>query len=236
MSGGLAELVLSKKAVVFDCDGTLVKQIIDYRSARRAVIDVLRRHGVPGELLSPDEGILTMLRRGVNFLSAKGERVDQMISDVDELVERFELEAASKTTPIPGALELLTLLRRLGFKLGLFTLNKRSAMMIVVKRFNLDQLMDVMASRDDVPAPKPDPRHLESVFSRLSVEAAEAVVVGDHPVDVDCAVRAGAVAIGVLSSGRRREELEGAGAKVVVNSVASILEALERAVSGSLRA
>ncbi|MEM1798245.1 MAG: HAD hydrolase-like protein, partial [Candidatus Jordarchaeales archaeon] len=63
----------------------------------------------------------------------------------------------------------------------------------------------------------------------------EAVVVGDHPVDVECAVKVGAAAIGVLSSGRSRKELEDAGAWVVVDSVASILEALMDA-SGPSRA
>jgi len=236
LRGELTELIFSRKAVVFDCDGTLVIQAIDYQSARMAVINVLRRYGVLGELLNPNDSILTMLRRSVDYLSARGMRVDQMVSEVDRVVESFELEAASKTTPIPGALELLAFLRRRGFKLGLFTLNKRSAMMLVAKRFSLDQFMDAMVSRDDVLAPKPDPRHLEDVFSRLSVEASEAVVVGDHPVDVHCAVRAGAAAIGVLSSGRRKGELEEAGARMVVESVATILEALEEAASGSSRA
>ncbi|MBS7287665.1 MAG: HAD family hydrolase [Candidatus Freyarchaeota archaeon] len=228
MRGKLAELILSKKAIVFDCDGTLVDQVMDYRSARIAVISILKRYGVPEEALSPSESILNNLKRSMEYLAERGMRVDQLVSEVDEAVEKFELEAASKTTPIPGALELLALLKKLGFRLGLFTLNKRSAMMLVVKRFNIDRFIDAMVSRDDVSAPKPDPRHLEEVFSKLSVKASEVLVVGDHPVDVSCAVRAGATPIGVLSPSRMREELKEAGARVIVENVAVILEALKK--------
>lgn len=231
----VAELILSRRAVVFDCDGTLVSQAIDYKAVRETVAELLKKHGVPGVLISPSDGVMMMLRRSVEYLSAKGAPVDQVVSEVDRVVEAFELRAASKTNPMPGAIELLAFLKERGFKLGLFTLNKRSAMMLVARRFNFDRFMDAMVSRDDTPAPKPDPRHLVAVLSKLSVEAQEAVVVGDHPVDVECAVKVGAAAIGVLSSGRSRKELEDAGAWVVVDSVASILEALMDA-SGPSRA
>lgn len=230
----LAGLILSRRAVVFDCDGTLVSQAIDYKAVRETVAELLRRHGVPGALLSPSDGVMVMLRRSVEYLSARGVPVDPVVSEVDRVVEAFELEAASKTNLIPGAVELLAFLKERGFKLGLFTLNKRPAMMLVARRFNLDRFMDAMVSRDDAPAPKPDPRHLAAVLSKLSVEARETVVVGDHPVDVECAVKAGAAAIGVLSSGRSRRELEEAGAWTVVDSVASILEDL-KAASGPSR-
>lgn len=230
----LAGLILSRRAVVFDCDGTLVSQAIDYKAVRETVAELLRRHGVPGALLSPSDGVMVMLRRSVEYLSARGVPVDPVVSEVDRVVEAFELEAASKTNLIPGAVELLAFLKERGFKLGLFTLNKRPAMMLVARRFNLDRFMDAMVSRDDAPAPKPDPRHLAAVLSKLSVEARETVVVGDHPVDVECAVKAGAAAIGVLSSGRSRRELEEAGAWAVVDSVASILEDL-KAASGPSR-
>jgi len=224
---GVAHLIVSRRAVVFDCDGTLVKLTIDPVSTRKAAIDILEKHGVPSRILSINDPILLTIKKGIGYLRLRGEPSATVLSEVDRVVEVFEMKAARETSLLPGAVELLSCLRRLGFKLGLFTLNKRSVMEYILERFNLNGFFDAMAARDDVPAPKPDKRHLEEVFLKLSVKPRDVVVVGDHPVDALCALRAGATPIGVLSSGRQREDFEKCGVQYVVKSVAEILAELK---------
>jgi phosphoglycolate phosphatase-like HAD superfamily hydrolase len=57
------------------------------------------------------------------------------------------------------------------------------------------------------------------------VGADEAVVVGDTPYDVEAAARLGLRCIGVLTGGFSRAELEDAGAAVVVESLAELVDA-----------
>ncbi|MEM2146595.1 MAG: HAD family hydrolase, partial [Candidatus Jordarchaeaceae archaeon] len=193
-----------KKAFIFDCDGTLVYFKIDIISARRDVIGILAKYGVPESILSLDQPIVKMVEKAIRIIQSGEDsqsKTVNMLKEVDEAVERHEMEAAHKTSPIPGAIELLKSLRSRGFKLGIFTFNKNAVVNFLLNRIGIRDLIDVIVARDDVERPKPDSCHLNKTLSLLGVKAEEVIVVGDHPNDIISARNVGAKSIGVLSSG-----------------------------------
>jgi beta-phosphoglucomutase-like phosphatase (HAD superfamily) len=67
---------------------------------------------------------------------------------------------------------------------------------------------------------KPHPEPVRYAAARLGVPVEACLVVGDTPVDIKAARRAGAWACGVLCGFGEREELERAGAHLVLESTA----------------
>nr|MDO8080001.1 HAD family hydrolase [Candidatus Freyarchaeota archaeon] len=222
-------LLEGKKAFVFDCDGTLVYFKIDIISARRDVIGILVKYGAPESILSLDQSIVKMVEKSILIIRSQddsGSKILSMLKEVDEAVEKYEIEAAHKTSPIPGAIELLRKLKNKGFKLGIFTFNKSSVVNFLLNRIGVRSLFDVVVARDDVERPKPDSCHLSKTLSLLGVTAEEAIVVGDHPNDIISARSVGAKSIGVLSSGHSVDELKSAGADLVLKDVSLIVPEL----------
>ena len=80
-----------------------------------------------------------------------------------------------------------------------------------------------MITRDQVRHGKPDPDLFLAAADRLGVSIEAATVVGDSVWDVLAARRARALAIGLLSGGYGREELERAGAYQVYEDPADLL-------------
>jgi HAD superfamily hydrolase (TIGR01509 family) len=224
-----SRLLEGKKAFIFDCDGTLVYFKIDIISARRDVIRILVKYGAPESILSLDQPIAKNVEKSTPIIRSQDDsetKIASMLKEVDQAIEKYEVEAAYETSLIPGAAEVLQKLKSKGFKLGIFTLNKSSVMNFLLNRLGIRSLFDVIVARDNVEKPKPDPHHLNKTLSLLGVKADEAIVVGDHPTDIISARSVGAKSIGVLSSGHTAEELKSVGADLVLKDISLIVPGL----------
>ncbi|PKN60027.1 MAG: haloacid dehalogenase, partial [Deltaproteobacteria bacterium HGW-Deltaproteobacteria-11] len=73
---------------------------------------------------------------------------------------------------------------------------------------------------------KPHPGHLLMMLEKLGVAAGQAAMVGDHPMDMKIGKDACVCTIGVLTGYSRREELEQAGADLVLDAATDILAVL----------
>ncbi|RLI21226.1 hypothetical protein DRO54_04305 [Candidatus Bathyarchaeota archaeon] len=213
------------KAVIFDLDGTLIEFRIDYRIVRAEVKQFLVNLGFPPSLFSIDESVFDMLKKVEVFMRNNGKNKDE-IEDVKEkvlsIVEKFELEAVRQTSLIPGAQEALEELKRMGLKLGLFTLNSSNATMHVLKRFRLEGLFEAVVTRESVSRVKPDTSHLQTVLMLLNVEPHEAVIVGDSILDMKSASNLGAYAVGVTTGISTTKQLMEAGATCIITSLTDL--------------
>ena len=156
------------KAVIFDMDGTLISSPLDFQQIRR-------------ELDIPEgAGILEVLSgRGIE---AKGRG--------ENILRRHEKEGANKAELMPGALEVIEVLKNKGLKIGLLTRNTQESIAIMLTKF--PQLkFDAIHSRDNGP-PKPDPESVWSICRTLGVMPQECLCVGDYIFDVQAANGAGA--------------------------------------------
>jgi len=123
-----------------------------------------------------------------------------------ELAERAaELLAYSEEirhwAAMPGAREVLELFRSRGRRAGLVS-NFSAGLRQILASLELLGLLDPLVVSAEVGIEKPDPRILALACEQARVSPARAVYVGDHPLDVVCARKAGLPVIWVTDSRR----------------------------------
>lgn len=166
-------------AVIFDMDGTLIEQLLDFQAIR-------------AELgISPAEGILEAIQQMPPPQAARA----------GELLLARELDAAGKAVLTPGATEILRRIDEAGLKTALLTRNARQSMELVIAKFGLS--FDLGWSRHDGPI-KPEPDSIIKACSCLGVAPDRTCCVGDYLYDIVAANAAGATSV-LLMSGPRRD-------------------------------
>ena len=166
-------------AVLFDFDGTLARPAIDFPGLKREL-------GTP-----PGVFALEHLRS-----LPHGEELDR----ANEVLARFELDAADRAEPNDGAEATVRSLRDLGLLLGIVTRNRREIIVRSLERFSelSPADFDVIVTRDDDVKYKPEPDQILLAASRLGVSPERTMMVGDFVVDVEAGYRAGSVTVHLL--------------------------------------
>jgi HAD superfamily hydrolase (TIGR01549 family) len=212
------------KAIVFDSDGTLVdtrKLILHgYRT-------VLKRHGL--EHLTTDAYIRSRLGKPVPETYEQllaGQHLDISISQL--VVEHDEVQDQNihLIKPYPEAETLLRRWREQGVKLCLFTSGNK---MMIRRNFaaagiqDIEKMFDAIITADDNLPRKPEPDAINELLQRVGVAAADAVVVGDHPYDIQSGQAAHAgLKIGILHGFGNSAELLDAGADVLSDNLSGL--------------
>ena len=218
----LSPLSSSLRAVVFDFDGTLAETKIDFAEMRRRTVEHICAWGLWEEGLEEGRYVLEMIEHTAGKLA--GERRERYSAEAAQILEDVEMLTCPLAHPFPGTAEALDRLRGCGLRVGIITRNCRRAVGSVLDRHHLHH--EVLLTRDDVARVKPDPAHLLGALAVLGVAPGEALMVGDHPTDIQCGKAAGAFTCGVLTDRTSRQELLGAGADLVHADVAELARAL----------
>ncbi len=154
------------RGVVFDLDGTLIIQTLDFDAMRREI-------GLP--LGSP---ILESLER---MEAADRKRALTILL-------RHERAAAEAAAVLPGVTSFLDWLEAHGVQRGLLSRNARECIDRVLERCGLH--FDQVIAREDAPY-KPDPRGLWQICEAWQVRPSEVLMVGDFLYDIQVGRNAG---------------------------------------------
>ena len=173
------------KAVLFDLHGTLADTRRLYAAAYTGAFeDVLGKAPSWQEVLSrtPSSERHFLL----DWLGAEtGDRVHR------RMVEIYEARAAELHGPLfEGVDELIARVRDAGLATAIVTGKSRAAFEVSARHVALEGYGAVVVE-DDVPHPKPDPSGIRQALDALGLSAADSVYVGDTPMDLDAARRAG---------------------------------------------
>jgi len=223
----MSEFIFSKmKAVVFDFDGTLAVLNIDFSSMRERVFHLMKRYSVREESIG-ERYLLEIIDEVYQILWEKSPSdAGEFYQEAHRILYKIELRAAEEGRLIPEVERTLKILRGRGIKIGIVTRNCEDAVRKVFP--DIDNYCDVFISRNSIEKVKPHPDHLTSVLRALGVLGEEAVMIGDHPIDIQAGKRVGMKTIGVLTGRTKREEFEKAGADNVLRDVSEICVLLER--------
>ena len=166
-------------ADLFDFDGTLARPAIDFPGLKR-------------ELGAPPGTLALEYVRSL----ASGDELDR----AEEVLARFEMDAADRAEPNDGAEDAVRCLRELGLLVGIVTRNRLEIIERSLLGFpNLSPAdFDVVVTRDDDVKVKPEPDQILLAASRLNVLPERTMMVGDFAVDVEAGHRAGAVTVHLL--------------------------------------
>jgi HAD superfamily hydrolase (TIGR01549 family) len=215
------EVSATQQAYLFDLDGTLVdsvyQHVLAWREAleaggiRLAVWRIHRQIGMSGGLF-----VNALLRETGHRVSVEeGERLQRLHAEA-------YLRYVSQVRPLPGAAELLNYLTQAGVPWAIATSGRMESAALSLRLVGIDSDVPII-TRDMVKHAKPDPDLFLAAAKKLGVDIASSVVVGDSVWDLLAARRARALAVGLLSGGYGREELERAGAYRVYNDPADLL-------------
>lgn len=193
-----AAVFATLRAALFDLDGTLVETHIDFPAMTRLVREMALSADVPASVIG-DKDILGVADAAADYLSQHGRDGEAFRRTAHDRLEEMEVAGCAHPVLLPGTRELLTELNAQGRKIGIVTRNSRRVAAGLVARYELPH--DVLLSRDDVRRAKPHPEHLWDALRALGQEAARAVMVGDHWMDVQAGQAAGCAAtLGVLGA------------------------------------
>ena len=188
------EKVTRLRAVVFDFDGTLARPALDFVLMKRRIGDL--GAGYPCGRAEP--GPLPALEWIERLAGSMAEEpAGSFRREAHAIIEEMEAEAASRTSLFGFTRPILAGLRRVGVAPAVITRNTRASVATVFP--DAGEYLSVLLTREDVDAVKPDPAHLLAALGGLGVGPEAALMVGDHPLDVLTARRAGAFAAAVAS-------------------------------------
>jgi phosphoglycolate phosphatase len=111
-------------------------------------------------------------------------------------------------------------------KIGVITRNCDGAVRTVCA--HIESLCDAFLSRDSVERVKPDPHHLLTLLDKLGVSVQDAIMVGDHLMDILAGKRVGMRTVGVLTGRTTRDEFLGAGADYVLEHASQLTTLVEK--------
>ncbi|HWR54873.1 MAG TPA: HAD-IA family hydrolase [Negativicutes bacterium] len=246
----VGEKEISAKAVIFDKDGTLIlfeplwlevaktrcREIVralQVDGERETVIsrrllqtmginpDTLRIHPRGPLAIAPrSEDMLAvttgLFLQGYNWDEAR-EIVHRGYDQADRLVDKIAL-----VQPVEGLEGIFSALRAAGLKIAIASTDVYTGIEATLKKLGIAVYVDCIVSGDRTPRHKPAPDMVLLACEALGVEPAEAVMVGDAPVDMIMGRKAGVcAAIGVLTGLTPREQLAPL-ADVVLSSIAEI--------------
>src|SRR6266516_16348 len=212
-------------AFLFDLDGTLVDSVYQHVLAWR---EALERAGI-------ELSVWRIHRRigmsGGLFVNALLREIGRTVSPEQAArIRQLHAEAYARLVPqvraLPGALELLAYLSRVGVPWAIATSGLLESARPALELLGVGPEVPVI-TRDQVRHAKPDPDLFLAAAERLGVDSRASVVVWDSVWDRLAARRARALGVGLLSGGYGAEELERAGAYRVYQDPADLLKHLD---------
>lgn len=195
------------RTVLFDIDGTL----LDSNDAHaHAWLDSLRGHGRN----VPFERVRSKIGMGGDKLLAEVAGIDRDSVEGRSINERrtmiLKAQYLPDVGPFPGARVLVDRLRSRGLTCAAVSSSTSEDLQDLLRAAGVADLMDAVISADDATRSKPDPDLVEIALERVGVAAAEALMVGDTPYDIEAGARAGVPVVALRCGGWTDRDLRGA--------------------------
>jgi len=220
----LSDARFSPKVVIFDIEGTLVDTVLPNL---RCWAETLERFGFTFNTAD--------LHRFSGMDGA--EMLEQIIPqrDLRDLSARiladhghcYRQQFIDTVQPIPGTLELILEIKRLGIRVAAVSGCQRDELMHYCKLMKAEGLFDALACGTDLSKQKTHANLIDLALQRLRIrDRTKVIMIGDTPFDAIAARRGGVTPLGVLTGYFSASELLSAGCSVVFRKAHGLLEIL----------
>ncbi len=211
-------------AILFDFDGTLATLNVDFGSMRAGLLSRIQSYGLDVDRFK-DLYALEMIDRATEELEpVRPDAVPVLKEECLSLIRDVEMEGARRGMLFDGIRDMFRILRQKNIKTAVVTRNCFDAVSCIYQGIEVE--CDAVVSREFTQRVKPHPQHLITALALLGVEASQAVMAGDHPMDISAGKAVGAYTIGVLSGYSGTEPLREAQADLILDHITDLLTAL----------
>ncbi|MBW8734517.1 MAG: HAD-IA family hydrolase [Asticcacaulis sp.] len=217
---------MSLKLVVWDLDGTLV-------DSRASIFKALQEAAVEVGLAAPSYDEVRQIV-GLSLLEAVRHMRPDLTPDhaqayataYKQVFIRMHAEPDFHEPLYPGAEETLRRLKAEGWLIGMATGKSRRGIERNTVVYGWGDVFDTSFCADDGPS-KPHPHMLECNMTALGVAKNQTIMIGDTTHDIHMGREAGVHTIGVSWGFHTVDELEAAGADVIVHDFDQLNAALD---------
>ncbi|MDH5298627.1 MAG: HAD family hydrolase [Desulfobulbaceae bacterium] len=189
------KLIPSPAAILFDMDGVLVNTFNSWHSS---FVDLFAE--VYGSELRREEFLTRFWGRDLRDIFAELE----LALSIPDFCQGYYGGHAGKVEIYDDTRSTLAALAR--FPKAVITNTPAACARLILKNLAIEQYFRKIITGDDVATGKPDPAIVLKGCELLGISPAQAVVVGDHRVDMEAGQRAGCRVIGVGVDGDHRIE------------------------------
>ncbi len=226
------ESELKIESFVFDFDGTLAVLRLDFAAMKLRLNALAENYFAPAPP-PPFLPVLEWLDWLDRSIRESGGRATGFRQKALAMISEMELQAARSGALFPFTRPLLKSLAERGAKTAVITRNCEAAVRLVFP--DISDYCSGFFPRDHVLSPKPDPAHLIHALDSIGAELRTAIMIGDHPMDIQTGKAAGVMTAGVFSGNTCKEELMRAGADWVADDCQKLIEFLTTMESGDGR-
>lgn len=202
------------KAAIFDMDGTLVDTLADLHDS---VNEMLAHYNLPLRTLDEVRQFVGNGARKLMIRSLPADKADFVDEALDYYNGCYARNCLKKIKPYDGIIEFLTALEAKKIPLGICT-NKQHFAAVAIAEKILAPIKFAYVSGDEPDQPrKPDPTRALKIAKSFGVAAEDVAYFGDTAVDIQTAINAGFLSVGVTWGFRPRSELVDSGAQIIVD-------------------
>jgi phosphoglycolate phosphatase len=217
---------MTKKFVIFDCDGTLVDSQNMICTAVQHSYDA---HGLPcpsRETVLSVVG-LSLAEAFTKLAEGAPHPVDLLAGSYKDAYRALRLSGATLEPLFPGARDVLDELRkRNDVTIGMATGKSQRGVRAVMGLHGLYDCFATIKTSDDAPS-KPHPAMVLDAMAEVGAQPADTVMIGDTAYDIGMARAAGVAAIGVSWGYHSAAMLHEAGADHVIDDFTQLLPLLD---------
>lgn len=184
-------------AIIFDFDGTLADVPLDFDRMKTKIAALgevfLEERPTPGPTPAL-EWLEELVQEAMKWDEDEGK---EFRTRGRLVITAMELDAARDGKLFPFTRPTFAMLNERGIGTGVITRNISAAVRVVFP--DIEELTQAFIPREIASKVKPDPAHLLQALDRLNVAPAKALMVGDHPMDIETAKRAGTLSAAVTT-------------------------------------
>lgn len=211
------------KAIIFDLDGTLVDSLQDIADSLNEALSCNSHptHSFAAIRQMVGNGLRNLITSALPAAERNKQAVDRCLKS---MLEIYWGNCSNKTTAYSGINELLSELQAKNIPIAVLS-NKADAYTkkVVSELFPRTAFTHVCGMTDEATR-KPDPSAAIRICNELGIATSDAVFVGDSDVDMLTAHNAGMYALGVAWGYQPEENLQTAGADLIISHSSEILK------------
>jgi pyrophosphatase PpaX len=212
------------KAVLLDLDGVVIKSTFKANEAKKGLIEKLEKLGLDVSTISADDTFMDIMAKAEKqVVRNKKLDLEYLKKSMSTVLDKFDIQALSRSELIDGAESVVNELRRRGLKLGLVTNSGRVGVKMALGKFGLGCCFDVVVTRNDVKRIKPSGESVQKAAYSLGYAPNEVAYVGDTWADVVAAKNAGVLAIAIVGGISAKEKILQASPDVLIFSLDELL-------------